>query len=995
MPTEYNLSPVYHIVFRDVLGVPASNGTVSTFKAVSHTTPKAVFEDKAGTISFDNPIQLNAAGVVADDTGAPKAIYWASDEDYYIVVKDSVGTIIQTIDNYNAPVNDIPTPQVNEVDFSNYVLNAQFRLFQKRKYLSSELPASPTKVAEEEWFFFRSNTNTISDVQIIEFLAGQTDVPNNPQNYMQIDCTGVGVGGETSKFIEHVLGSVETFNGEEISFGFWAKANALNPIGYNVEIEVSQFFGSGGSSQVNTILATFTLTANWAQYTFENVSIPSISGKTVKPGNEFVLKIKVAPNEILIVDFTNIQINRGNVLLEFDYKSKNLDDIDRHSFDLPSVPDLKKHYESRTLKINDSREIVWDGGIAYIGSTLLSFREDTIPGWLLCRGEAVSRWRYAALYNVYPGIFGLPDESMTASRSTAVVTTNNVTAGTVTDASDNDTGFSFSNSSQYNFTPTVSSNVVTITNDDVGDVLDIADGSGTWKFSPTVLTDVVTITNNANGNVTNIADGNVDWDFTPSTHDATRELRITNGSVGVVPAPTDGITPLDTGFYLTVLTLGTPGAAQVIRIRPNTVTAKPLVGGEYFTFHSITHAFYIWYSVNGNGADPAIPGHRGIGVKVISADDPVDIVNKTHTAIQSSTDFTFATTQQGTGALPEISTITTKVGTNKPLVGGEYFLFSSTTHNFLAYYIVNGIGDQQPLDTKIRLPIAIGSADSADTIASKTKIAIEKATDFVFAVTQQGTGSVAEISTITTTAATSKPLLGGEYFVFASTTTTFVPWYRIDELRGAAPSVGGTKIQIDITSSETADQIAAKTREQLWGKHKVTITCNPGSELNGGEYFKIYGKSDLETKFYVWFRKDGIGIDPAPATFTEILIDISEDDTNAVVAEKLEASLQHLVWSLPDPRGLFLRIQDNGAAIDPDAADRTDRGDGTDGDNPGTIQQDELGSHHHNAAAALTKNGAIIEAPYTYGTENYLPTTDTGGSETRAKNIYLNMYMKY
>lgn len=45
-------------------------------------------------------------------------------------------------------------------------------------------------------------------------------------------------------------------------------------------------------------------------------------------------------------------------------------------------------------------------------------------------------------------------------------------------------------------------------------------------------------------------------------------------------------------------------------------------------------------------------------------------------------------------------------------------------------------------------------------------------------------------------------------------------------------------------------------------------------------------------------------------------------------------------FNLPDMRGEFVRGYDNTAGNDPDAADRTDRGDGTTGDNVGTKQID-------------------------------------------------------
>src|SRR5690606_12484509 len=53
-------------------------------------------------------------------------------------------------------------------------------------------------------------------------------------------------------------------------------------------------------------------------------------------------------------------------------------------------------------------------------------------------------------------------------------------------------------------------------------------------------------------------------------------------------------------------------------------------------------------------------------------------------------------------------------------------------------------------------------------------------------------------------------------------------------------------------------------------------------------------------------------------------------------------------FNLPDLRGEFLRGWDHGEGNDPNAASRTDRGDGTTGDNVGTKQADAFKSHTHN-----------------------------------------------
>ena len=64
-------------------------------------------------------------------------------------------------------------------------------------------------------------------------------------------------------------------------------------------------------------------------------------------------------------------------------------------------------------------------------------------------------------------------------------------------------------------------------------------------------------------------------------------------------------------------------------------------------------------------------------------------------------------------------------------------------------------------------------------------------------------------------------------------------------------------------------------------------------------------------------------------------------------------------FNLPDYRGTFLRGQDAGRGLDPDAASRTDRGDGVTGDNVGTDQDSANLSHTHSIAH---DHGAVTSA---------------------------------
>jgi microcystin-dependent protein len=115
-------------------------------------------------------------------------------------------------------------------------------------------------------------------------------------------------------------------------------------------------------------------------------------------------------------------------------------------------------------------------------------------------------------------------------------------------------------------------------------------------------------------------------------------------------------------------------------------------------------------------------------------------------------------------------------------------------------------------------------------------------------------------------------------------------------------------------------------------------------------------------------------------------------------------------FSLPNYKGYFLRGWDNGAGMDPDAATRTDRGDGTTGDNVGTKQADKFASHGH----TVFRTSSNASGEYASGTgfrdiligdrggtavTNNVDSVAfiglTGGNESRSKNINVLYCIKY
>lgn len=103
-------------------------------------------------------------------------------------------------------------------------------------------------------------------------------------------------------------------------------------------------------------------------------------------------------------------------------------------------------------------------------------------------------------------------------------------------------------------------------------------------------------------------------------------------------------------------------------------------------------------------------------------------------------------------------------------------------------------------------------------------------------------------------------------------------------------------------------------------------------------------------------------------------------------------------FNIPDWRGKFPRAWDGGAGNDPDAASRTDRGDGTTGDAVGTNQADEYRSHQHSfndsrPSGSGTDGSGFIG--FVNRSDQSRTTAAAGGNETRPLNMTLMICIKY
>lgn len=101
-------------------------------------------------------------------------------------------------------------------------------------------------------------------------------------------------------------------------------------------------------------------------------------------------------------------------------------------------------------------------------------------------------------------------------------------------------------------------------------------------------------------------------------------------------------------------------------------------------------------------------------------------------------------------------------------------------------------------------------------------------------------------------------------------------------------------------------------------------------------------------------------------------------------------------FELPDCRGLFFRSKDGGAGVASDANLRLNRGDGTTGDKVGTKEADQFKSHNHvitnfNPGRKTTNGDYTVLSTESVGKV----TNNTGGNETKPKNINVLVCIKY
>jgi len=192
----------------------------------------------------------------------------------------------------------------------NFIINGNFDIWQRGTSVTGQ---TSDQYLADRWYFVDSGATY--SYQQGSFTVGQTDVPNNPKYFANLTITGA----DDSARLEQRIEDVYTFAGETVTLSFYAKYTSNAPTDFDVQI--LQYFGSGGSTSVLTTAATGqTLTTSWQKFTY-TISVPSISGKTVGSGSYLTIRPVInTNNETFDYQLAQVQVEKGSVATNFEVR---------------------------------------------------------------------------------------------------------------------------------------------------------------------------------------------------------------------------------------------------------------------------------------------------------------------------------------------------------------------------------------------------------------------------------------------------------------------------------------------------------------------------------------------------------------------------------------------------------------------------------------------------------------------------------------------------
>lgn len=668
--SQYVIAPSLQEYFVDKdSGLPLSGGMVFFYQDNARSVLKDVFELSGSPPNYTytvlpNPSTLSAVGTFQDASGNDIIPYYFPFDSlgnvqlYFIEVYNSDGVLQFTREGWpNTTQGGVTTAE----DVTNFVPNGQFLLHDNipastaNGFIANKITQAVTTIAQGGWTFERNTGSTATDfISFMRFGAASTIPSGNPRYAVQISTTVAG--SDTRKDLCLAFPNVNTFasNTQPYNLYFEGQSQASNSV--VVQIIVRKVFGTGGSPSIprETVVSSITLTNEIKHF---NVSILFGTNESFSIGTndddyvQIVLRFPPTGTETVIL--TDFCLTVSNEILASFPQQTNAEQLDESTAGWFPTPDPNGFDLYLPAVLTKSGLTFSDADIGKIFSAMY----EILPiGELDCDGTQYLTEDYSS--------DGIPYARLQAKWFNTANQTNYFGNG--------------SNYAEANYT-------------------NINPGSNTFRLNQTT------------SGAGTIADVNTGFGFSTICNGLlTGETGYIEGGILVIDNIIGARTPptIGTTTFVIVEIQNSANTQHTFEVF-NTPTVTP---STYFTFSSGIGNFYMWFTVDGIGTDPA-PGGTPIKVNVLSSYSTNEIARCIKNAISGY----------------QTSLISPVIGSS--VVAGSYFTILTASPSLKTYYVwftKDGIGnDPVPsISETLKIKVPILSTDSISNVVTKTLTAI-------------------------------------------------------------------------------------------------------------------------------------------------------------------------------------------------------------------------------------------------------------------------------
>ena len=226
------------------------------------------------------------------------------------VKADYITGDVLTANNMNDLSGTLNTIQsVEYAAGKNKIINGDFGVWQRGTSFSNNTTGDV--YTADRWVSQVNGTGTRTITQQT-FTAGTAPVAGYEGTFfLRMGCSSSGTS--TYFNIKQKIENVRTFAGQTVTVSFWAKASASLTTNF---FGLTQDFGSGGSTAVDTAGTNLTFTTSYVRYT-QTFAIPSISGKTIGTGSNLALAISFGSGTFTSFDIWGVQVEASSTASDF------------------------------------------------------------------------------------------------------------------------------------------------------------------------------------------------------------------------------------------------------------------------------------------------------------------------------------------------------------------------------------------------------------------------------------------------------------------------------------------------------------------------------------------------------------------------------------------------------------------------------------------------------------------------------------------------------